>query len=150
MFYDFETGEATRGRAAFFHVKDVPFDRIPLHVRGGCVIPLRVDSANTTTELRKKSFELLVAPGLDDGVAQGTLYVDDGVSLDGGENRLRLEFRYADGQLHTSVMDGDRGATGYDLVDRMEVAGIKIERVKVLGGSKCPMEETGYSAYDQA
>lgn len=130
------------------HVKDVPFDRIPLHVRGDCVIPLRVGSANTTTELRKKSFELLVAPGLDDGVAQGTLYVDDGISLDGGENRLRLEFRYADGELHTSVMDGR--ATGYDLLDRMEAAGMRIERVKVLGGSKCPMEETEYSAYGQA
>ncbi|KAB5576591.1 alpha-glucosidase [Coniochaeta sp. 2T2.1] len=101
IFYNFETGEPVRGHGDFVQIKDVPFDRIPLHVRGGCVVPLRVESANTTTELRKKSFELLVAPGLSDGSAKGALYLDDGISLDGGENPLWLTFRFADGLIHT-------------------------------------------------
>ncbi|KAB5540560.1 alpha-glucosidase [Coniochaeta sp. 2T2.1] len=104
IFYNFETGEPVRGHGDFVYIKDVPFDRIPLHVRGGCVVPLRVESANTTTELRKKSFELLVAPGLCEGSAKGALYLDDGISLNGGENPLWLTFRFADGLIHTSAV----------------------------------------------
>lgn len=67
----------------------VPFDRIPTYVHGGCVIPRSVECANTTTtELRKKSFEIIVAPGLDHK-AQGSLYLDDGERLDGGSKKTR-------------------------------------------------------------
>ncbi len=146
IYYDFETGEAVRGRADFVDIQDVPFDRIPLHVRGGCIIPLRVASANTTTELRKQRFELIVAPSLSDGSAEGTLYVDDGVSLDGGESPLWLKFRYADGQMHTSVLNDSQCSPQSGLKGCMATAGIRMQQVKVLGGSKCPFEASEYSA----
>ncbi|KAK6843659.1 alpha/beta-glucosidase agdC [Apiospora arundinis] len=81
VFYELETGDAVRGHGGGDPVliHDVPFDRIPLHVRGGCVVPLRIESANTTTELRKRGFELLVAPGLQPG--HGGY---DGVAAEGG------------------------------------------------------------------
>lgn len=131
VFYEFETGKKVHGKGEYVHLKDVPWDRIPLHVRGGCVLPLRIESANTTTELRKKSFELLVAPGLD-GAAGGTLFVDDGVSLNGGENQVGLNFRYEDGQVLTGS-SGHLPTQEDDLQTQMEKAGVKIERVRVLG-----------------
>ncbi|KAL2754207.1 glycoside hydrolase family 31 protein, partial [Sodiomyces alcalophilus JCM 7366] len=79
VFYDLEMGDMVRGRGGWVTLRDVPFDRIPLHVRGGCVVPMRTERANTTAALREKPFELVVAPGLD-GTAEGTLFVDDGVT----------------------------------------------------------------------
>lgn len=50
---------------------------IPLHVRGGRILPLRIiESANITTEVRTKSFYLLITPGID-GTAEGSLSPDD-------------------------------------------------------------------------
>jgi alpha-glucosidase len=42
---------------------------------------MRTESANTTRALRDKPFELLIAPG-SDGSASGSLYLDDGESLE--------------------------------------------------------------------
>ncbi|KAH9866138.1 hypothetical protein J1614_008702 [Plenodomus biglobosus] len=53
---------------------------IPILVRGGSIIPLRVKSAMTTRALRDEDFELLIAPD-ENGKAWGTLYLDDGESL---------------------------------------------------------------------
>jgi alpha-glucosidase len=124
IFYEFETQKSIRGHADWIELKDVPFDRIPLHIRGGCIVPLRTSSANTTTELRKKGFELLVAPGLD-GTARGSLYVDDGVTLDGGPKRTEVIFQYRGEKLETVVTEG--------LVSMGE-AGINVEKVTILGG----------------
>jgi len=121
LFYDFETHEPLRGHGDFRTVHEVPFDRIPLHIRGGCIIPLRVESANTTTELRSKDFEILVALGLD-GTAAGQLYVDDGVTLDGGK-KVHLDFKYARGRFSSTVLDG---------VEPSE-AGVRIRSVRVIG-----------------
>lgn len=106
IFYTWDKREAVRGRGEWTVIKDVPFDRIPLHIRGGCIIPLRIESANTTTALRQKPFELLIAPGLD-GDAEGTLYLDDGVSLDGGEDKTHVHFEYVGGRLATRSSTGD-------------------------------------------
>ncbi|KAJ6115282.1 hypothetical protein N7486_001060 [Penicillium sp. IBT 16267x] len=121
LFYDFETLESLRGHGDFRTASEVPFNRIPLHIRGGCIVPLRVESANTTTELRSKDFELLVALG-PDGTATGQLYVDDGVTIDGGK-KVHLNFSYAQGNLTSSVV----GA-----VDPSE-AGVHISSVRVIG-----------------
>jgi alpha-glucosidase len=121
LFYDFETHEPLRSHGDFRTVNEVPFDRILLHIRGGCIVPLRVESADTTTELRSKDFEILVALGLD-GTATGQLYVDDGVTLDGGK-KVHLDFKYARGKFTPTVLDG---------VDPSE-AGVHIRSVSVIG-----------------
>jgi alpha-glucosidase len=123
VFYDFETGKRVRGEGKHIELKDVPFDRIPLHVRGGCIVPLRAESANTTTELRKKDFELFVAPGLD-GKAEGSLYVDDGVSLDGGPIKTMVKWTYDQGKLETAVLEG---------TSDLSAAGVRVQKVTVLG-----------------
>ncbi|XP_065907370.1 uncharacterized protein [Dysidea avara] len=57
-----------------------PIDHIPVHVRGGSVIPGK-GAAMTTTETLHTSSTLLVALD-DDGSAFGDLYIDDGESID--------------------------------------------------------------------
>ncbi|KAF1813958.1 alpha-glucosidase [Eremomyces bilateralis CBS 781.70] len=81
IFYDFWTLKPVRGSGDWIHLDDVPFTTIPLHYKGGSIVPLRANSANTTTELRKENFHLVIAPGLD-GKASGSLYLDDGDSLE--------------------------------------------------------------------
>lgn len=129
VFYEWETQKRVRGRGEWVDIKQVPYDRIPLHVRGGCVIPLRAETANTTTELRRKPFEILVAPGLD-GTAGGSLYVDDGVSLDGGPNNTLVRFEYVGGKLWTSVSEGSSL--------NLDQVGVKTAKVTVLGSEDMP------------
>ena len=80
IFYDFLTLESMRGQARNVTFSNVDFTSIPVHIRGGAIRPLRAGSANTTAQLRRTDFQLLVAPGLD-GSATGSLYFDDGVSI---------------------------------------------------------------------
>lgn len=132
IFYDLVTMRAVRGRGAWTRIGNVDFDRIPLHVRGGCTLPLRVESANTTAELRQKGFEILIAPGFD-GRASGTLHVDDGVTISGGNDQVGVTFDFDGAELRLQAMAGygvlDEGA----LEAQMERAGIRIEGVTVMG-----------------
>ena len=87
-------------------VLDAPYNFIPLHVRGGSVIPMQTPSTTTTeryvstplksctwwylpsiccTHSRKNSFQLLIAPDGNKS-ANGYLYLDDGESLNTTQN----------------------------------------------------------------
>lgn len=79
--YDFATQKPVSGAGSTITYSDVDTSSIPILVSGGSIIPARVESAMTTRELRDKDFELLIAPGAD-GKASGTLYLDDGESLE--------------------------------------------------------------------
>ncbi|KAF9016822.1 alpha-glucosidase [Hymenopellis radicata] len=92
-FYDFATFMPVNGRGERTTLENVDFTEIPVYIRGGSIIPLRVRSAMTTTELRKQDFEVVVAIGKD-GSARGSLYLDDGVSLVQERTSL-ITFTYA-------------------------------------------------------
>lgn len=77
IFYDWYTHEKIEGNGTVMHRDDVSYDSIPLFYRGGTIVAQREDSTNTTTELRKKGFDIVIAPGTD-GTASGALYLDDG------------------------------------------------------------------------
>ncbi|KAM3510770.1 hypothetical protein MY11210_005600 [Beauveria gryllotalpidicola] len=101
IFYDWYTHRAIRGGTVGRNhtFSDVDVTTIPLLIRGGVIVPLRAESANTTTELRTRAFELLV-PLDARGRAEGELYVDDGVSVAqraGGVTDIR--FVYQEGVL---------------------------------------------------
>ncbi|CAG8389415.1 unnamed protein product [Penicillium salamii] len=90
VFYDWFTGAMVPG-GGVRTLSGIGLTDIPIHVRGGRIIPLRVKSSQTTTELRKRGFELLIAPGAD-GTASGELYLDDGESIEARAAEIRFEF----------------------------------------------------------
>jgi alpha-glucosidase len=78
--YDFATRKPVPGAGKTITYTNVTVTDIPILVRGGSIVPLRVKSAMTTKALRDQDFELYVAPDAK-GHAEGTLYLDDGESL---------------------------------------------------------------------
>ncbi|XWW93301.1 hypothetical protein V2A60_001233 [Cordyceps javanica] len=122
-FYDWYTHAVVHGAGRARTLSGVDVTTIPLLIRGGVVIPLRARSANTTTELRRQAFELLV-PLDEHAAAEGELYVDDGVSITqqpGGVTDVR--FRYRGGVLS---IDGTFAVGDDDALPR-------ITKVTVLG-----------------
>lgn len=65
---------------------DAPLEKIRVHVRGGSILPLQAPG-NTTTATRGNPFALLIA--LDcQGSAKGSLYLDDGESIEPPETKM--------------------------------------------------------------
>lgn len=78
VYYDWYSHEKIEGGSKN-HTLEAPLGHIPVHVRGGYVLPLQ-EPGYTTGESRQNDFSLLVA--LDaQGRAQGELYWDDGESV---------------------------------------------------------------------
>ena len=129
VFYDFDTFERVNGTGANVTLTDVAYSQVPVYIRGGNIVPMRVSSAYTTTALRKENFELVIAPG-GDGRAYGSLYLDDGESVEPAETSL-IQFEYQGGLLTVN------GTFGYD-------SGVTITSVILLdeSDSACP----GYNA----
>jgi len=99
-FYDFATFAPVDGTGQHVTLSNINFTEIPLHIRGGAVLPLRAASMMTTTELRAQDFQFVVAPGTD-GTATGALYVDDGVSIM-QKKTTNAKMAYAKGKLSVS------------------------------------------------
>ena|ERR1700722_5264693 len=130
LFYDFATLQAVKGHAQTITLENIGFTDIPLHIRGGAVLPLRLNGSMTTKALRGIDFELVVAPGLD-GKAAGELYVDDGESLK-QTGVTEVKMTYENGKLAV------RGIWGFETdvnVGRVRIAAVKKnpERVKLSG-----------------
>ena len=127
VFYEFDTLSAVKGTGSSVTLSDVPFTKIPLHIKGGAILPLRAQSAMTTTALRKKDFEFIVAPDVH-GEASGSLYIDDGESIKPDSSTdVKLEFK--NGKLE---MRGDFGFKPDG------VNGVKISLVRFLGVESKP------------
>ncbi|KAF2126412.1 glycoside hydrolase family 31 protein [Dothidotthia symphoricarpi CBS 119687] len=118
VFYDYWTLQRIQGNGSYVNLTNIGFDSIPLHIRGGAILPLRAESANTTTELRKQDFVLWIAPNATNQ-ASGTLYLDDGDSIEQAATS-NIVFTYDNGAFS---MTGD---FGYD-------AGVSIKNITVLG-----------------
>ncbi|KAF5359365.1 hypothetical protein D9756_003598 [Leucocoprinus leucothites] len=126
-FYDFATLAPVKGTGSTVTLDNVNFTTIPLHIKGGVVLPLRVESAATTTALRKQDFEFIVAPG-QDGTASGSLYMDDGESIEPNETTL-VEMTFRNGTLNVT---GEFGfGTGVN-VARVRFLGVESEPGKVV------------------
>lgn len=104
IFYDWWTLEQVVGTGSWINISDVAFDSIPLHIRGGAILPLRAESANTTTELRKQDFVIWIAPNAT-GQASGSLYLDDGDSIE-QDGVSEIVFTFDNGRFS---MTGDFG-----------------------------------------
>lgn len=78
--FDLWTYAPVQGTGANIAITHQGLTDIPLHVRGGVILPMRVSGANTTTTLRTKDFMLLPPIGAD-GTAGGELYLDKGDAI---------------------------------------------------------------------
>jgi alpha-glucosidase len=96
-YYDWYTHQVIHG-GKMHTFTDVDTTHIPLLIRSGVILPLRVNSTSTTTELRKQDFELLI-PLDEDHSARGELYIDDGESLEQEHGVTDLQFTYKEGKL---------------------------------------------------
>ncbi|KAH7313840.1 alpha-glucosidase [Stachybotrys elegans] len=103
VFYDWYTHQPICGTGATRRYTGQNTTMIPLLIRSGVIMPLREQSAYTTTELRTRDFELLI-PLRADGTARGELYLDDGESFDTAFSLIT--FDYSNGEL---VIEGEFG-----------------------------------------
>lgn len=110
IFYDYWTHARVEGQGTNVTQSNVSYTDIPIHIRGGTIIPHRVRGAYTTKALRQQEFYLIVAPGAD-GTAKGRLYLDEGERID-QPDFSEIEFTYANGQLTTTGRFGYEGASG--------------------------------------
>lgn len=122
LFYDYWTGARVQGEGKNVTMSGVGFTDIPVHIRGGSIIPVRENSANTTKALRNEPFKLIVAPDAQ-GNASGRLYLDDGESLE-QQAVSEITFEYSMGKLKASGAF-DYKATGSE--------SITVGKVVVLG-----------------
>jgi alpha-glucosidase len=122
--YNFLTHEPVTGLGATVALGDVSYTEIPVYIKGGAVLPLRVHSENTTTDLRNVDFELVVAPSTN-GTATGTLYLDDGVSIQQSAT-FTATYQYDNKQLNVQK-------EGF-----FDVGSLKYKDVKILGVQNRP------------
>ncbi|XP_033884004.3 sucrase-isomaltase, intestinal [Acipenser ruthenus] len=80
--YNYHTGEAIGVRGQWLDIP-TPLEQINLHIRGGYIIPWQ-EPSNTTAYSRNNFMGLTVAID-DNGFAQGSLFWDDGTSIDAYE-----------------------------------------------------------------
>ncbi|KAL4799677.1 glycosyl hydrolases family 31-domain-containing protein [Aspergillus venezuelensis] len=132
IFYEWGTGKPVLGQGEYISA-EVDLTDITVHYKGGVIVPQRIESANTTTALRTKGFNIVVAVGLD-GSAEGSLYLDDGESIE-QDAVSEIDFVYKDGELSMS------GLFEYE-------AGVGIEMVTVLGVESEPQGLQGEYEYE--
>ncbi|KAH6884189.1 glycoside hydrolase, family 31 [Thelonectria olida] len=120
-FYDWYTHKKIEGTGGHYTFSNQDITDIPLLIRSGVILPLRVSSANTTEELRKKDFELIIPVGKS-GKAEGELYIDDGVSVE-QKSYSHVTFRYRHGELKIA------GSFGKDI-------SVVVSKITVLDGKK--------------
>ncbi|KAM4672049.1 sucrase-isomaltase, intestinal-like [Amazona ochrocephala] len=102
-----------------------PLSKIPLFIRGGYILPEQAP-AITTTKSRLNPFRLIIA--LDEqGKASGSLFWDDGDSIDTieKENYFLAKYTYSKGHLKTEILkNGYRGADSLEF-KRITILGLK-------------------------
>jgi hypothetical protein len=130
IYYDFFTLAPVQGEGAEITVEDVGYDTMPLHIRGGSIVPLRYGDANTTEQNRELPFHLVVAPNSTDQ-AWGYLRLDDGVSLDPGDATSDIWMIYGNDTLEVS---GSFGFGPGNMVDAIVFAGQTENRTISING----------------
>jgi alpha-glucosidase len=129
--YDWYTGERVKAQAGVNTTISAPLGHIPVYVRGGAVLPTQ-EPGYTTTESRKNPWGLTIALN-DKGEASGSLYVDDGESLEPAAT-LDITFAATKGQLKVGVKGGYKDTNALGNVTILGVTG-GVGQVKLNGNT---------------
>ncbi|KAI1635011.1 glycoside hydrolase family 31 protein [Biscogniauxia mediterranea] len=98
--YDWYTLEEVHAKPQENVTLSAPLEHINVHARGGSVFTLQ-EPGYTTTATRNNPFSLLAT--LDDNeYAEGTVYLDDGVSLEPNATKI-VSFTYSNGTLQATA-----------------------------------------------
>lgn len=124
QFYDFYSGAPVTGTGSSVTLTNIGYDTMPLYFKGGKVVPMRTQSAYTTTDLRKQDFTLVIAKDAN-GNANGSLYLDDGDSLvQQSTSNILFTYQGSTGRFHmTGTFDYNPGS-------------VAIRTVTVLGATR--------------
>jgi alpha-glucosidase len=106
LFYDFYTHEPIYGKGEFKTITNQGLLDIPLFLRAGTIVPVRVLPAMTTMELRDQDFEFIIPLNMN-GEASGKLYLDHGDSVGLRYNRSIIKIKYSNDELSV------KGTYGY-------------------------------------
>jgi len=130
LWYDYWNGtQYVGGKSYHFHA---PIETIPVHIRGGYIIPAQ-EPAMTTYQARSNPFALLVA--LDKtGGAIGNIYLDDGESIEVG-----TKYTTANYQVSTSSTFSKLNAV---IANNQYAVSADLGTVKVYGVSFTPKQVT--------
>ena len=79
IWYDWHTLQNVNAQAGVNTSVAAPLGHIPVHIRGGSILPNQ-EPGNTTTTSRQNPYSLIIAVD-SNGEANGSLYLDDGESL---------------------------------------------------------------------
>jgi alpha-glucosidase len=129
--YDWYTGGKVDAQASVNTTISAPLGHIPVYIRGGAVLPTQ-EPGYTTTASRKNPWGLIVALN-GEGKAEGSLYVDDGESLE-PEECLEVTFKASGGQLKVNVEGNWKDANALGNVTVLGVFG-GVGNVKLNGKS---------------
>lgn len=101
--FDYHTGIGIPARGENY-IFDAPFHKINLHVRGGYILPCQ-EPARNTLHSRQNYMKLIVAAD-DNQTAQGTLFWDDGETIDTYERDLYslIQFNLNQNTLTSTVL----------------------------------------------
>uniref|UniRef100_F7BGM0 Sucrase-isomaltase n=1 Tax=Monodelphis domestica TaxID=13616 RepID=F7BGM0_MONDO len=118
--FDFHTG-LDIGIRKIYHDFDAPLEKINLHVRGGHILPCQ-EPAQNTVHSRKNFMGLIVAMD-ENHMAQGSLFWDDGDSIDTYEKGqyLLVHFKLNQNTLTSSVTHN-----GYSNPEELRLGYIKV------------------------
>lgn len=97
VWYAYASGEAVHGGSG--HLVPVQLDTIPLFVRGGHIVPVKLRLRRSTFAARFDPFTLFIAL-TPQGNSGGDLYVDDGATFDYMEGQFaHRQFTFSNGRL---------------------------------------------------
>ncbi|XP_064650089.1 sucrase-isomaltase, intestinal-like isoform X2 [Lineus longissimus] len=104
--------------------QNAPLDFIPLHVRGGYIIPTQLPSRSTKYS-RSNPMGLIVAID-DNGKAKGDLFWDDGETIDSFENGAYFlaQFSYDRGSLRSTIVHSNYDGAKTLKMNSMRIMGV--------------------------
>ena len=145
--YNLYTGDVTSQDGGHWSSEAVlPYTNIPLHVRGGAILPLQRPALNTTfSRLNKMA---LIAALDTRGSARGSLFWDDGTSRDtfNRGNYAHITFDASGGQLNGSVIhNGITQDTNFLLYESIDIWGVEnVSNTVTISIDKKPFVDIAY------
>ncbi|CAF0774737.1 unnamed protein product [Didymodactylos carnosus] len=129
--YEFWTGKLQQSNG--YQTLNTSIEHIQVHIRGGSIIPGQ-QPALTTTIARTQSYFLVVALNITNQ-ARGELFIDDGESLDIGQEAVFISYFATKNCVQSDVLQNTYTST-IPSMDQVQVYGVTIQpSVKVNGQS---------------